>query len=71
MKFEQLNLENGELFRILIFITFMNRKNLISHNKRLYYIALDNNKNLEITKDNLNTIMILFKKIRSFNQFND
>ena len=44
---------------------------MISHNKRLNWIALDNNKNLEITNDNLNTIMKLVKKIRSFNQFND
>ena len=49
----------------------MDRKNMISHNKRLNWIALDNNKNLEITNNNLNTIMKLVKKIRSFNQFND
>ena len=49
----------------------MDRKNMISHNKRLNWIALDNNKNLEITNDNLNTIMKLVKNIRSFNQFND
>ena len=49
----------------------MDRENVISYNKRLNWIALDNNKNLEITNDNLNTIMKLVKKIRSFNQFND
>ena len=49
----------------------MDRKNMISHNKRLNWIALDNNKNLEIKNNNLNTIMKLVKKIRSFNQFND
>ena len=59
------------MFRILRFNTFMDRKNMISHNKRLNWIALDNNKNLEISNDNLNTIMKLVKKIRCFNQFND
>ena len=71
MKFYLLSLEDGDLFRILRFITFMDRENVISYNKRLNWIALDNNKNLEITNDNLNTILKLVLKIRCFNQFND
>jgi hypothetical protein len=46
MEFKLLNLTDNDLFRILRFITFMKRKNMISQNKRLNYIALDNNKNL-------------------------
>jgi hypothetical protein len=49
----------------------MDRLNVISHNKRINSIALNNNKNIEITNDNLFTIMKLVKKISSFNQFND
>ncbi len=66
-----IDLTNGDIFRILRFITFMKRKNVISHNKKLNWIALDNNKNLEITNNNLNTIKRLVEKIRSFIQKND
>ncbi len=37
----------------------------------LNYIAIDNNKNLEFNDDNINKLMNLIKKIRSFNQFGD
>ena len=64
-----LKLTDNDLFRILRFITFMKRKNLISQNKRLNYIALDNNKKLLFKNNNLNTLMRLVNKIRYFNQF--
>ena len=71
MQFKLINLEDGDIFRILRFISLNNRLNMISQNKRLNYIALDNNKNLLFSNNNLNTITRLVKKIRSFNQFND
>jgi hypothetical protein len=37
----------------------------------LNYIALDNNKNLKFNNENINKLMNLIKKIRSFNQFGD
>ena len=37
----------------------------------LNYIALDNNKNLEFDNENINKLMKLIQKIRSFNQFGD
>ena len=52
MKFLLLNLEDGDLFRILRFINFMKRENVTSRNRRLNYIALDNNKNLMFKNDN-------------------
>ncbi len=47
----------------------MKRENVISQNRRLNYIAFDNNKNLLFESYNLNTLMKLVKKIRCFNQF--
>ncbi len=64
-----MNLLNGILFRILRFITFQNRQKMISQNRRLNYLALDNNKNLLFNNKNYNTLMKLVKKIRCFNQF--
>ena len=37
----------------------------------LNYIALDNNKNLRFDNENVNKLMKLIQKIRSFNQFGD
>jgi hypothetical protein len=64
-----LKLTDNDLFRILRFNTFMDRKNVISQNRRLNYIALDNNKNLLFKNKNKKTLMKLVKKIRCFNQF--
>ena len=47
----------------------MKRENVTSRNRRLNYIAFDNNKNLMFENENLNTLMKLVKKIRCFNQF--
>ena len=69
MRVKFMNLTDNDLFRILRFITFKKRKNVISHNRRLNHIALDNNKNLLCRKNNLNTLMGLVNKIRCFNQF--
>jgi hypothetical protein len=44
---------------------------MIGQNKRLNYIALDNNKNLLFNMNNLIKLMSLVYKIRNFNQFND
>ncbi len=43
------NLNEGEIFRILRFISLKNRENIISQNKKLNYIALDNNKILKLS----------------------
>jgi hypothetical protein len=56
---------------LLRFNTHENRKKLISNNRLLNYIALDNNKNLRFNNQNVNTFMNLILKIRSFNQFDD
>ncbi len=56
---------------MLRFNTHENRKKLISNNRLLNYIALDNNKNLRFNNQNVNTFMNLILKIRSFNQFDD
>ena len=50
MKFQILNLENSDLFRILRFITHNKRSNIVGRNKRLNYLAIDNNKNLIFKK---------------------
>ena len=52
MKFLILTLTDYDLFRILRFITFMKRENVTSRNRRLNYIAFDNNKNLMFKNDN-------------------
>ena len=44
---------------------------MTSRNRRLNYIAFDNNKNLMFKNDKKNTLMKLVKKIRSFYQFYD
>ena len=69
MKFLILTLTDYDLFRILRFITFMKRENVTSRNRRLNYIAFDNNKNLLFKNDNYITLKKLVKKIRNFNQF--
>ena len=56
---------------MLRFNTHENRKKLISNNRLLNYIALDNNKNLEFNDENVDKLMKLIQKIRSFNQFGD
>jgi hypothetical protein len=43
----------------------------MSNNRILNYIALDNNKNLRFNNKNVNKLMKLIQKIRSFNQFGD
>ncbi len=53
------------------FNTHENRRKLISNNRLLNYIALDNNKNLIFDNQNVNKLMKLIQKIRSFNQFGD
>ncbi len=66
-----LSLDNRAQFQLLRFNTHNNRIKIISKNKLLNFIALDNNKNLEIKKNSINTMMKLIRKIRNFNQFND
>ena len=61
----------GLNFYLLRFNTHENRRKLISNNRLLNYIALDNNKNLKFHNENVNQIMKLIQKIRSFNQFDD
>ena len=56
---------------MLRFSTHENRRKLISNNGLLNYIALDNNKNLRFDNENVNILMKLIQKIRSFNQFGD
>ena len=56
---------------MLRFSTHENRRKLISNNRLLNYIALDNNKNLRFDNENVNKLMKLIQKIRSFNQFGD
>ena len=56
---------------MLRFSTYEHRRKLISNNRLLNYIALDNNKNLEFNDENVNKLMSLIQKIRSFNQFGD
>ncbi len=56
---------------MLRFNTNENRRKIISNNRILNYIALDNNKNLVFDNQNVNKLMKLIQKIRSFNQFGD
>ncbi len=61
----------GLNFYLLRFNTFNNRKKIISNNRLLNWISLDNNKNLEFDNQNEIKLMKLIQKIRSFNQFGD
>ena len=66
-KENNLYLEEGDVFHLMKFMTFGNRRVFISWNKLLHYIAQDNNKLLVFNEENKNTLMKLIKKIRSLN----
>ncbi len=56
---------------MLRFNIYENIRKLISNNRLLNFIALENNQILRFDNQNFKKIMKLIYKIRSFNQFGD
>ncbi len=49
------------------FLTYNDRKKIISSNKQLHYISIDNNKCIMLNIKNYERSLKMIQKIRSFN----